>query len=43
MGGGYAVVYMPFGKIQEMGCVRISSTFPDHDRQDAGHGCGKSF
>jgi len=39
MGGVYAALYMPFRIVQEMGCVRISSTFPDHARQDAGHGC----
>ena len=43
MGGVYAAVYMPFRIVQEMGWVRISSTFPDHARQDAGHGCGYAF
>jgi hypothetical protein len=39
MGGVYAACYMPFGIKQEIGCVRTSSLFPDHERQDAGHGC----
>ena len=43
MGGVYAAVYMPFRVVQEMGCVRISSPFPDHARQDAGHGWGYAF
>jgi hypothetical protein len=43
MGGVYAAGYMPFGIMQEIGCVRISSLFPDHDRQDAGHGCCFAF
>ena len=38
MGGVYAAAYMLFRIVQEMGCVRISSPFPDHARQDAGHG-----
>ena len=43
MGGDYAAVYMPFRIVQEMGCVRINSPFPDHAWQDAGHGCSYAF
>ena len=42
MGGVYAVVYMSFEYMQDMGCVRISSPCPDPDRQDAGQGCGNA-
>ena len=34
---------MPFGDMQEIGCVRISSLFPDPDRQDAGQGLNNPF
>ena len=43
MDGVYAAVYMSFGIMQEMGCVRTSGPFPDLARQDAGQGAGYAF